>query len=81
MQTYSSAKTAPEVTACLASKLSWLVAPSVIPEPGNRTRIMFSYAGRSMVDFVVIDGPARTVEVRAAGGYKDRIKRDAESCV
>jgi len=81
VQTYQSNKPAAEIAACIANRLSWLTQPSVIPQADGRTRVMVSYAGRSMVDYEIIDGPMRSLEVRAAGGYSGKIRRDTESCL
>lgn len=81
VQIYHSDKPASELAACIANRLSWLTPPSVIPQADGRTRVMLSYAGRSMVDYEIIDGPTRSIEVRAAGGYSGKIRNDTEGCL
>ena len=79
--TYVSGRSVPSLTECLATSVSYIATPSVIPGE-QRTVISFAYGPRTDVVITLrSEGGSTAIEIRTDLPYKARFRRAVEGCL
>jgi hypothetical protein len=78
-KSFESVRPAGELASCFAERLGYLANPSVLPEVGGVTRVLFTNFGRTVTRIGIVAGERRHVLLRGVSG--GRVVREVRRCL
>lgn len=76
---FQSAKPRADLEHCIADRLSYLGAPSMVPAGPAASRVQFVFGNRIFSSVTITDGPPQRIELRGVSG--DRVRNRLGACL